>query len=666
MSIRYSAFFVFVLLNSIVQAQNMGRIDSLKLAITKTQGEPRARLLNQLGFQFRTSYPDSTIYYCQEALKISQSVENQFIKGESLNFIGIAYSYKAMASEAADAYAQALTIASQGDSLLLAHVHNNLGRLYFESGNLRQAFSNFTKAQRIFEAIENTEGLAYVYRSLSGLYESQRDYANALQMAKRAADLRTRLGDVRGVIAALSQLGKIHQLMGDYLSAEEALRKAETMASDTEDEASLAEVKLGLAGLYLANGSLSKALTEAFRAENIIERLDNPVLEITSNLLLGKLFFEQKDFPEAIRYLNRVAESDSDNQLESVTEASFYLAQVYGLTGQKDKAARYQSLYRTLNDSLKNKELAVMAEKFNLQLDIEKGNRENELLKITEAKNEATILFQRSLITATILVLGLTAVFSFFLWRSATARKMANQKLEIQNHQLIALNDEKDSLMSIVAHDLKTPLTNIASLSDLVPVGNALLEKQDKFLKLIKTSSQAGITLINELLDAHAIESNKQPQLTEIDTVQFLQERCALFQSTAQAKQISLVFQPGSAFSWKTDASWLSRVIDNLISNAVKYSPAATTVNVRSECQKQHWIITVQDQGLGFTEEDKKKVFQKFKKLSARPTGGESSNGLGLSIAKMLIERLGGTISLQSEKNKGSEFKIELPSSIPQ
>ena len=549
---------------------------------------------------------------------------------------------------------------------MLAHVHNNLGRLYFESGNLRQAFSNFTKAQRIFEAIENTEGLAYVYRSLSGLYESQRDYANALQMAKRAADLRTRLGDVRGVIAALSQLGKIHQLMGDYLSAEEALRKAETMASDTEDEASLAEVKLGLAGLYLANGSLSKALTEAFRAENIIERLDNPVLEITSNLLLGKLFFEQKDFPEAIRYLNRVAESDSDNQLESVTEASFYLAQVYGLTGQKDKAARYQSLYRTLNDSLKNKELAVMAEKFNLQLDIEKGNRENELLKITEAKNEATILFQRSLITATILVLGLTAVFSFFLWRSATARKMANQKLEIQNHQLIALNDEKDSLMSIVAHDLKTPLTNIASLSDLVPVGNALLEKQDKFLKLIKTSSQAGITLINELLDAHAIESNKQPQLTEIDTVQFLQERCALFQSTAQAKQISLVFQPGSAFSWKTDASWLSRVIDNLISNAVKYSPAATTVIVRSECQKQHWIITVQDQGLGFTEEDKKKVFQKFKKLSARPTGGESSNGLGLSIAKMLIERLGGTISLQSEKNKGSEFKIELPSSIPQ
>ncbi len=644
----------------------MGRIDSLKLAITKTQGEPRARLLNQLGFQFRTSYPDSTIYYCQEALEISQSIENQFIKGESLNFIGIAYSYKAMASEAAAAYAQALTIASQGDSLLLAHVHNNLGRLYFESGNLRQAFSNFTKAQRIFEAIENTEGLAYVYRSLSGLYESQRDYANALQMAKRAADLRTRLGDVRGVIAALSQLGKIHQLMGDYLSAEEALRKAETMASDTEDEASLAEVKLGLAGLYLANGSLSKALTEAFRAENIIERLDNPVLEITSNLLLGKLFFEQKDFPEAIRYLNRVAESDSDNQLESVTEASFYLAQVYGLTGQKDKAARYQSLYRTLNDSLKNKELAVMAEKFNLQLDIEKGNRENELLKITEAKNEATILFQRSLITATILVLGLTAVFSFFLWRSATARKMANQKLEIQNHQLIALNDEKDSLMSIVAHDLKTPLTNIASLSDLVPVGNALLEKQDKFLKLIKTSSQAGITLINELLDAHAIESNKQPQITEIHTVQFLQERCALFQSTAQAKQISLVFQPGSAFSWKTDASWLSRVIDNLISNAVKYSPAATTVNVRSECQKQHWIITVQDQGLGFTEEDKKKVFQKFKKLSARPTGGESSNGLGLSIAKMLIERLGGTISLQSEKNKGSEFKIELPSSIPQ
>lgn len=653
---------LLILLMQPLFAQNSTRIFDLKKKLKTSKGVEKAALLNQIGFEFRTSHPDSTIYYCRHALNISRNENLVVPMAESYNFMGLADLYKGSPKEAIKKYDSAFQLAeSVSDTVQMAHAYNNTGRLFFEWADLAKAYENFSKARLYFESAQDTAGMAYAYRSLSDLFKSQHDYENALAMARKALALRQATGEPYGIITAKNQIGSLYEITGDFTQAESLLREAEEMASNLEDEALLAEIKLALGQLYLHTGSLTKALSEGFRAENIVKRLSSNRLVGRSNLLLGEILLKQKQLKEALPFL-LAAENDSKKykQLELQTEATFYLAQLYGLQGANAKALVYQNHYKQLNDSLKNSELALQAEKFNFQLEIERNQQENELLKAIEQKNQATIRFQRYLNLGALLILLIVGTFSYFLWRSAKARQLINQKLKVQNHKLRELNEEKDSLMGVVAHDLKTPLTNIKSISDLLPAVATLSKKQEDFVGLIQKSTAAGLSLIDELLDIHTLENTLSPNLSTVSLHTLLQKKVESFQSAADVKSIRIIhdLQPAEL---KTDADWLGRSLDNLISNAIKFSPRQATVTLRSGVTENEAWISIKDEGPGFTEEDKSKVFQKFKKLSARPTGGESSNGLGLSIVKTLVERMKGTIVLLSDPGKGSEFIIRLP-----
>jgi signal transduction histidine kinase len=654
-----------VLLVGIVQslaAQNTARIFELKKKLKIAKGVEKAALLNQIGFEFRTSNPDSTLHYCRLALKISRAEKANAPMAESYNFMGLADLYKGAPKEALKKYDSAFSLAqSSNDTIQMAHAYNNTGRLFFEWADLAKAYENFSKARLFFESAKDSAGMAYAYRSLSDLFKSQHDYENALAMAQKALALRQADGEPYGIITAKNQIGLLYEITGDFTQAESLLREAEGMASNLEDEALLAEIKLALGQLYLHTGSLTKALSEGFRAENIVKRLSSTRLVSKSNLLLGEILLKQKQLREALPYLLAAENSSRQyKQLEMQTEASFYLAQLYGLQGVSAKALLYQTQYKQLNDSLKNSELALQAEKFNFQLEIERNQQENELLKAIEQKNQATIRFQRYLNLGAFLILLIVGTFSYFLWRSAKARQLVNQKLKVQNHKLRELNEEKDSLMGVVAHDLKTPLTNIKSISDLLPAVATLSKKQEDFVGLIQKSTAAGLTLIDELLEIHTLENTLSPNLSFVSLSSLLQKKAEAFQSAADLKSIRLITDIQEV-GLSTDAEWLGRSMDNLISNAIKFSPRQATVTLRSGITDYEAWISIKDEGPGFTEEDKSKVFQKFKKLSARPTAGESSNGLGLSIVKTLVERMKGTIALLSEPGKGSEFIIRLP-----
>lgn len=655
------------LVHGVSHAQDFARILQLKKEARMVDANQLPAVLNQIAFEYRNSYPDSTVYFGQQALAMAQKSGNRGQAAEALNFIGLAYAYKGDARQAFQHYQQAFDLASaQGDSTQLAFSYNNLGRLYFESANLTKAYENFGRAQVLFDHLGNREGLAYVYRSLSDLFQSQHDYENARIMSEKALALRQQMHDERGTISALSQLGKIYQLTKDYTEAEQTLREAEVIAGNQEDEASLAEIKLGLGELYFANGSYAKAMSEAFRAHSMIQKLGSPLLFSRANLLLGQIFMKEKNYPEALPFLTEAAtRAESLGQLQTLTEAHFYLAQWYGLQGRPKEASLYESKYKVLNDSLKNSELAAQAERFNFQMEIEKGTRENDLLRAQEAESLAIIKFQRLLNFGALLIVVVVSVFSYFLWRSARIRKRINARLAIQNKQLNDLNHEKDSLMGIVAHDLKTPLSNIQSITELVGSLGQLNARQQEFVGLIKSSSSEGLTLINELLAVHKLETMQLPDRKEIDMTTFIEQRVSFFQTMADAKSIRLMNHAEGSTVLLTDPDWLARCLDNLISNAIKFSHKESEVVISSGLNQESFWISVKDNGPGFSDEDKQSLFQKFKRLSAKPTAGESSSGLGLNIVKMLIERMGGAITLLSEKGKGSEFIIRLPLQMP-
>jgi signal transduction histidine kinase len=229
---------------------------------------------------------------------------------------------------------------------------------------------------------------------------------------------------------------------------------------------------------------------------------------------------------------------------------------------------------------------------------------------------------------------------------------------------LSELNNEKDTLMNIVAHDLKSPLNSISGLAIVMEAEGDLPEHHKEVVGMIKDSTRAGLEMITDLLDVNALEAGSNPHYSSFDLGELLKEKIQTFHIQANAKDIMLTSSNSDPNPVVSDPDYISRILDNLLSNAIKFSKKSSVISLSATRLHGHVVIAVKDEGPGFSEQDKKLIFQKFKKLSARPTGGESSNGLGLAIVKTLVDRLGGEIELKTGPGSGSEFIIRIPESV--
>jgi signal transduction histidine kinase len=234
-------------------------------------------------------------------------------------------------------------------------------------------------------------------------------------------------------------------------------------------------------------------------------------------------------------------------------------------------------------------------------------------------------------------------------------------ELAASNEHLVNLNNEKNELMGIAAHDLRNPLTVILGNADLM----ATVRDPGTLNKLSQNTKAVAIRmrdLVTNLLDVNAIEQGKFVVKKENCDIRGLIEQC-LEQNQLAATKKQIVFRVGiSEGLWaNADRAAVLQILDNLVSNALKYSPPNTTVHVHALPEKEAIIINVRDEGPGISEADQKKLFQKFTRLTARPTGGESSTGLGLAIVKKLAEAMAGSIQCLSTLGSGSSFVLRLP-----
>ncbi len=237
------------------------------------------------------------------------------------------------------------------------------------------------------------------------------------------------------------------------------------------------------------------------------------------------------------------------------------------------------------------------------------------------------------------------------------------QQLEMQNEELVALNNEKNSLIHIVAHDLKSPLNHIDGLIQIIKLTaqNSLDEEQLKSIERIMQSTSRLRNMINQILDVDAIESKKTNiKLEQIDITNICQNLADDYVQSAVKKDIQLVHQFTPSLFVKADNTLLTQSIENLISNAIKFSPAGRSIYITTQRKDGKARVIIKDEGPGLTEQDMSKLFGKFQKLSARPTGGEHSTGLGLSIVKKYINEMNGKVWCESEFGNGASFIIEM------
>jgi signal transduction histidine kinase len=239
------------------------------------------------------------------------------------------------------------------------------------------------------------------------------------------------------------------------------------------------------------------------------------------------------------------------------------------------------------------------------------------------------------------------------------------RQLAKQNVELERLNELKNQFLGTAAHELRSPLAIIWSYSDFLmhEISDLLSEEHLEFLSIIQSSSEFMLQMVDDLLDVSAIESGRlELTLQPTDLGALVERNVALNRVLAEKKQISLTFRvAGDLPPLLLDAAKIEQLLNNLVSNAVKFSYPSSLVEIRVTRERDRALITVQDQGQGIPADEVENLFRWFGKTSVRGTEGESSSGLGLAIAQKIVSGHLGTIWVESEVGKGSTFYVSLP-----
>jgi two-component system sensor histidine kinase/response regulator len=244
------------------------------------------------------------------------------------------------------------------------------------------------------------------------------------------------------------------------------------------------------------------------------------------------------------------------------------------------------------------------------------------------------------------------------------------EKVSLRTENLLDANKQLHHFMKIAAHDLKNPLAAVRSSAEILSVrGDAVVpERRKQLTQGIVDSSDRMLNIIKNFLEDHARrQGHFKPFMDAFDVRTLIDGVLRENLILAERKSITLVFQDRASlreeiYVW-VDKPAMQQVLDNLISNAVKFSPNGTTVYVRLrvDSEKDKVVITIQDEGPGISVEDAQYLFEEYATLSARPTGNEGSTGLGLSIVKSLVESMKGRVFCDTSSGQGAMFVVELP-----
>lgn len=641
---RVTIFFLVLstpVFSNIVFGQNRHVIDSLMQNLPASSDTSLARLYNAIAWEYRWFDLDSALKYVRLGEALSRQINFRDGLAQNQNFAGVIYFNRGDLSKAMDFFLNALQLSEQPprNPVELGYALNNIGNVYKQQGALTQAIEFMMRALQEFESLGDKRGIAYCCIRLAESYKAQKNYDAALMYAYRSLKLREDIGDKDGIQSSRILLGIIYSEIGDYDKALNFHHSTLESFRATNSRWGMATSLNNIAQIYLKQGRLDTALSTAQVCYNVAKGFSSKEKLMDISRTLSDIYAAKGDFANAYTYLKR-AEMLKDSVLNEQNVRA---------------VANMQALY-----------------------DAQRRQNQIELLK-KETEYQA---FIRNSLIGTVLLLSVIAILAVSSYRQ---KKRAAAQYKAQNDSLIKLNALlaqerqraeverqraedasafKTELLSIAAHDLKNPLQSILGFSVLIL--EELTERSslaDK-IKAIQRAAERMLSLIKELLEIAAIDSQKiqlKKQKTYLVDLLYRVLDANRLQAEMKLQQLGFeVLSPNAVV--EIDVSWMREVFENLVSNAIKFTPFGKHISVALSEREDYVRVEVRDEGQGLSAEDMPKLFGKFQRLSAQPTGNETSTGLGLFIAKQIVELHGGKIWAESEgRGKGATFIVELP-----
>lgn len=663
--------------------------------------EAKALFVRGTYFYRSGDYSQAQLNYHQ-SLKIAKGINAFQIIAKNYNTMGIVLDDLGKYQEAIDYYKRALYI----DHLSLnfsgvSNNWNNIGVAHKNLGNYSLAIDYFQKSLRSAELSNDKSAIARSYNNIAIIYELQERYNKALSFYGNALTINKEIGSLYGLANNYYNMGDLEGKQKNYEKALANYFQAFKIDSELGDKAGIASDYSAIANILIQQKKINQA-SHYLEKALIIQEGNHEENKLPYTLLqLAEIHFDLGNSTLAIEHAERAYQiARRTNKLEYLQQTSELLSEIYFSQGSFQKAYEYQVIFKQTSDSSfstqKIEEIIHLEDEYNFskERDSLEIQKRVEIRAVNAEKKEL-----RTQITAIVTGAILILIFSVLITRSYLLNRKNNQKLKIlneemkaqneeisqqrdiiadwnitsekqnfeleqKNQKLAELNEEKNLLIGIVAHDLKSPLNQVKGLLDLSKMSADNTPPEiTEYLGLMSDSVERLRTMISRILDVNAIDNQDlNLNMQTLNFLEILNQTAQNFDVLAQKKDIH-IHQASSHLKpiIYADIDYLRQVFENIISNAVKFSPKNKNIYLSIEAKGIYLLAKIKDEGPGISESDKKKLFAKFQQLSAKPTNGEDSTGLGLAIVKKYVEAMDGRIWCESELNKGATFIIEFP-----
>ncbi|MGE0590004.1 MAG: ATP-binding protein [Cyclobacteriaceae bacterium] len=606
-------------------AQTLDSLESLLRG--NIEGIPRINLLCDLSNKYLAYKPKIALQYANDALKLSKDLK--YRKGEALALNRISdYEFRqSNYAEAAEISSEVVKIATEmKDSMMLANAYRLLGNI-------------------------NNAGLER--------YDVAEDYQ------LKAYDIYSRLNDRVNVAATCGSLSWIYAITNRELERANDLADEGLMISREIRHSQFLGYNLNSKALiYKQLDKLDSALIYLDLSNEAAAQANDLTVISYNNTIKGDIYLDRDESNKAIEfYTLAMIQSKPLAAREVIKNAYKGLASAYAKIGDHRKAYGHLMAHNQLRDSLFNQhtaQRAMMAEK--AFQDARQKSQIAELQLANEQERTGKLVFT--------ILFGVSIIFSSAIYiivsRNSRNRKIANQQLEEkndeiakQNAELVTVNNTKDKLFSIVGHDLRSPITSLKSLLTMV----AKNEVSPEEFKMIAPKLNRQVIGVNETLEniLHWSKSQLQGWTQSVDNCslyELVKKTKELFQVIADEKNITIENKVDPSLSIRCDCNQIELILRNLIHNAIKYTPAGGNVRIHTISHDESFDICVSDNGIGMTASQIEKLLSRSDTYSTPGTSGEKGTGLGIYLCREMVEYNGGSLTVESQVEKGTTFKI--------
>jgi two-component system sensor histidine kinase/response regulator len=659
------AFFSIIfslVFTTLCYSQKQSTIDSLTRLLDKTKDSTKVSILRKLSWEYRNSDTSKAIAFGNVGLEMAEKLNLSHERADILGRLGVYKRNQGNFSRAMDYYFKGLEIAQKNNYFELEALEfNNIGDIYNRLGIYDQALDYVNKGLDISIKLDDKYNLSYIYHMLGLIYMNSSMPDSALKSFNISLRYRKQLKLQNGIAASYLNIGIAHFKKTNYDSSFIYYNRSLEIFKQLNDRVGMANIYKCVGEYYNQKKNYSGALENFTKSMQLIKGFGIPQVN--------------KDAAEGLKF-------------------------TYSQLGDYKKALYYQELSTRLKDSISNnifiQKITRLTENFKYEI----RSQEQEIIrKQNEQILNDRILYQRNqlkfAILGFILMVVLVAIIIFFyrdknkayialnLKNSEIAElnkglikantEIKTQKEEIENQRdilqkqsddLMQLNFTKDKLFSIIAHDLRGPFTSIIGFSQFIKdnLRNSTLEEIDEMNNHINQAGTSTLRILENLLNWAKTQINQVNINREVlNITAIINDTVNDFSAQANSKKVKLHFASNENIEVYVDHNMVSTIFRNLISNAIKYSYQDGIINITVTRKADNATISIQDYGIGMSDEIKKNLFSTNINPSTLGTLNEKGTGLGLAICNEFIKKLNGKIWVESEIGKGSTFNFTLP-----